>query len=66
MAANSSPRWIGSIRAISFDVMQLYAHEDITAAIRRAFVVYLASHNRLVHEVLFPALLKITNARSRG
>ncbi|MFO1293512.1 MAG: nucleotidyl transferase AbiEii/AbiGii toxin family protein [Rubrivivax sp.] len=38
-----------------FDVMQLYAHEGITPAIRRAFVVYLASHNRPVHEVLFPA-----------
>lgn len=38
-----------------FDVMQLYAHEGITPAIRHAFVVYLASHNRPVHEVLFPA-----------
>ncbi len=43
-----------------FDVMQLYAHEGITPAIRRAFVVYLASHNRPVHEVLFPALRDIT------
>lgn len=39
-----------------FDVMQLFAHEGITAGIRRAFVVYLASHNRPVHEVLFPTL----------
>ena len=39
-----------------FDVMQLFAHEGITPAIRRAFVVYLASHNRPVHEVLFPEL----------
>lgn len=38
-----------------FDVMQLFAHEGITPAIRRAFVVYLASHNRPIHEVLFPA-----------
>jgi predicted nucleotidyltransferase component of viral defense system len=38
-----------------FDVMQLYAHEGLTPAIRHAFVVYLASHNRPVHEVLFPA-----------
>ena len=29
-----------------FDVMQLFAHEGITSAVRRAFVVYLASHNR--------------------
>jgi predicted nucleotidyltransferase component of viral defense system len=31
-----------------FDVLQLFAHEGITAGIRRAFVVYLASHNRPV------------------
>lgn len=37
-----------------FDVMQLFEHEGITPGIRRAFVVYLASHNRPVHEVLFP------------
>lgn len=42
-----------------FDVMQLFAHEGITADIRRAFVVYLASHNRPVHEVLFPSLRDI-------
>ncbi len=32
-----------------FDVMQLFANEGITPGIRRAFVVYLASHNRPVH-----------------
>ncbi|HIK74829.1 MAG TPA: nucleotidyl transferase AbiEii/AbiGii toxin family protein [Alcanivorax sp.] len=37
-----------------FDVMQLFAHEGIIPGIRRAFVVYLASNNRPVHEVLFP------------
>lgn len=42
-----------------FDVMQLFAHEGITAGVRRAFVVYLASHNRPVHEVLFPSLRDI-------
>jgi predicted nucleotidyltransferase component of viral defense system len=42
-----------------FDVMQLFAHEGITAGIRRAFVVYLASHSRPVHEVLFPSLRDI-------
>jgi predicted nucleotidyltransferase component of viral defense system len=42
-----------------FDVMQLFEHEGITPAIRRAFIVYLASHNRPVHEVLFPALRDI-------
>jgi predicted nucleotidyltransferase component of viral defense system len=38
-----------------YDAMHLFAHEGITPAIRRAFVVYLASHNRPVHEVLYPA-----------
>jgi predicted nucleotidyltransferase component of viral defense system len=37
-----------------FDVMELFAHGGITPEIRRAFVVYLASHNRTFHEVLFP------------
>ena len=42
-----------------FDVMQLFAHEGVTPGIRRAFVVYLASSNRPVHEVLFPSLRDI-------
>jgi len=42
-----------------FDVMQLFAHEGITDAIRRAFVVYLACHSRPIHEVLFPTLRDI-------
>jgi predicted nucleotidyltransferase component of viral defense system len=42
-----------------FDVLQLFEHEGITDGIRRAFVVYLASHNRPVHEVLFPTLKDI-------
>ena len=37
-----------------FDVMELFAHGGITPEIRRAFVVYLASHNRTFHEILFP------------
>jgi predicted nucleotidyltransferase component of viral defense system len=45
-----------------FDVQQLFAHEGITPGIRRAFVVYLASHNRPVHEVLFPATRDIGQA----
>lgn len=49
-----------------FDVMQLFAHEGITAGIRRAFVVYLASHNRPVHEVLFPALREIGQEYERN
>lgn len=42
-----------------FDVMQLFENAGITPSIRRAFVVYLASHNRPVHEVLFPQLRDI-------
>jgi hypothetical protein len=37
-----------------FDVKELFDHGGITPGIRRAFVVYLASHNRTIHEVLFP------------
>lgn len=43
-----------------FDVRELFAHEGITPAIRRAFVVYVASHNRPVHELLFPRIKDIT------
>ena len=42
-----------------FDVMQLFAHEGITPGIRRAFVVYLSSSNRPIHEVLFTPLRDI-------
>ena len=42
-----------------FDILQLFTHEGITAGIRRAFVVYLAGHNRPVHEVLSPSLRDI-------
>ena len=49
-----------------FDVMQLFAHEGISTGIRRAFVVYLASHNRPVHEVLFPAMRDIGQEYERN
>jgi predicted nucleotidyltransferase component of viral defense system len=45
-----------------FDVMELFAHGGITPDIRRAFVVYLASHNRTIHEVLFPTPKDLTLA----
>jgi predicted nucleotidyltransferase component of viral defense system len=48
-----------------FDVVQLFEHEGITPAIRQAFVVYLASHNRPVHEVLFPAKRDIVQEYER-
>jgi hypothetical protein len=43
-----------------FDTMQLFEHEGITSGMLQAFVVYLASHNRPIHEVLFPAKRDIT------
>lgn len=49
-----------------FDVMQLFSHEGITPDIRRAFVVYLASHNRPIHEVLFPSLRDVRNDYTHG
>jgi len=52
-----------------FDVMQLFDNEGITSHIRRCFVVYLLSHNRPIHEVLFPRELDISheyNASFRG
>lgn len=42
-----------------FDVLELFAHGGITPDIRRCFVVYLASHNRTFHEVLFPRVKDI-------
>lgn len=44
-----------------FDVLHLYRHEGITPAIRRAFVIYLASHRRPVHEVLAPQLRDLSH-----
>ena len=49
-----------------FDVMQLFAHEGITTGIRHAFVVYLASHDRPVHEVLFPSMRDIGQEYERN
>lgn len=43
-----------------FDVMELLKNEGITPGIRRCFVVYLASHHRPIHEVLFPPLRDIS------
>ena len=49
-----------------FDVMQLFSHEGITDGIRRAFIVYLVSHNRPVHEVLFPSPRDIRHEFEHG
>jgi hypothetical protein len=45
--------------------MQLFAHKGITPGIRRAFVVYLASHNHPLYEVLLPALRDISQDYER-
>ena len=42
-----------------FDVKLLLENEGVTEAIRTAFVVYLASHNRPINELLSPNLLDI-------
>ena len=44
-----------------FDVMELFLHGGITPEIRRSFVIYLASHNRPMHEVLFPKLRDVSS-----
>jgi predicted nucleotidyltransferase component of viral defense system len=49
-----------------FDVMELLENEGITPAIRQAFVVYLASHDRPVHEVLFPAPKDLSHEFTHG
>ena len=49
-----------------FDVLQLFVHGGITPGIRRAFVVYLASHNRPIHEVLFPVQRDISQEFERN
>lgn len=43
-----------------FDVMELFRYEGVTPGVRRSFVVYLASHNRPMHEVLAPTLRDIS------
>jgi len=42
-----------------FDVRDLFANEGITDDMRRAFIVYLISHDRPMAEVLAPTLLDI-------
>lgn len=48
-----------------FDVMQLLAHGGVTSEIRRTFVIYLACHNRPIHELLSPALRDISQEYER-
>ncbi|OGV69578.1 MAG: hypothetical protein A2283_02110 [Lentisphaerae bacterium RIFOXYA12_FULL_48_11] len=48
-----------------FDIRLLLMDEGLTPAIRRAFVVYLASHTRPIHELLQPNLIDMTDAFER-
>ena len=48
-----------------FDVMVLLKNEGITDAIRRTFVVYLAGHDRPIHEVIDPTWKDIRESFDR-
>jgi hypothetical protein len=56
MPASWSRQWIGSIPVICSTSCSSSRTRGSRADIRRAFVVYLASHNWPVQEVLFPSL----------
>ncbi|MGC9969939.1 MAG: nucleotidyl transferase AbiEii/AbiGii toxin family protein [Bryobacteraceae bacterium] len=49
-----------------FDVRELLANEGISNELRKAFIVYLLSHNRPFAEVLAPVRLDITAEFGRG
>ena len=49
-----------------FDVRDLLANEGISEEIRRAFIVYILSHNRPMAEVLAPARIDIEQEFARG
>jgi len=49
-----------------FDVAGLLAHEGIEETLRRAFIVYLLSHNRPIAEVLAPMRKDISDEFARG
>lgn len=49
-----------------FDVRELLANEGIDDALRKAFIIYLVSHNRPMAEVLAPARLEISVEFARG
>ena len=49
-----------------FDVRDLMAHEGISDDLRRAFIVYLLSHDRPMHEVIAPTRKDIAGEYERG
>ncbi len=49
-----------------FDVRDLLANEGIDGTVRRAFVVYILSHNRPIAELLAPTRLDVAQEFARG
>lgn len=49
-----------------FDVRELLANEGIDDALRKAFIVYLLSHNRPMAEILAPQRLDVSHEYRRG
>lgn len=49
-----------------FDVRDLFAHEGIDDKLRKAFIVYLISHDRPMAELLVPPRLDISKEYKRG
>ncbi|HYL78314.1 MAG TPA: nucleotidyl transferase AbiEii/AbiGii toxin family protein [Bryobacteraceae bacterium] len=49
-----------------FDVQDLLAHEGIDQELRKAFIIYLLSHNRPMAEILAPARLDLSAEFARG
>lgn len=49
-----------------FDVRDLLTHEGVSAELRRAFLVYLISHNRPMAEVLAPTRKPLAEEFARG
>lgn len=49
-----------------FDVRSLLANEGISGELRSAFIVYLLSHNRPMHEIISPTLKDISQEYERG
>ncbi|WP_343073901.1 nucleotidyl transferase AbiEii/AbiGii toxin family protein [Phytoactinopolyspora mesophila] len=49
-----------------FDIRDLLEREEVTDELRRAFVVYLISHNRPTHEIINPTRKDIGHEYTRG
>jgi hypothetical protein len=61
----SSRLSIGSILAI-FDIRDLLANEGISDDLRKAFIVYLISHDRPISEIIVPRRKDITQEFTHG